>query len=247
MKQSTVSVAVSGMHLKFQDSSKLCRVLWQLDPKPKHYVSMTNLYSSQNTYTYTQCTQVRDLLFGPPNSRVKLQFQRQDGSTYDVTALRHVPKTEAGINAAKFDKVDQRQPQRSFIGAGFSSSPPDPSHNTIYRSSDSMQGPLHRPPSALPGNNNFFMDAMHSVGSILLPPTKSPQMASANDPKYMSPYQMIPSTPPVSAKTEPSGKTAIYLPPSASSYGYGSVGYGTVSASGTVQTAAVSTHGIFFF
>jgi len=238
MKQSTVCIAVAGMSRQFQTLSRPLAI------KPKHQVSMTNLYSSQNAYTYTQCTQVRDLLFGPPNSRVKLQFQRQDGSTYDVTALRHVPKTEAGIIAAKFDKVDQRQPQRSYIGAGFSSSPPDPSHNAIYRSSDSMQAPLHRPPSALPGNNNFFMDAMHSVGSILLPPTKSPQMASANDPKYMSPYQMIPSTPPVS---ENYGKTAIYLPPSASSYGYGSVGYGNVSGSGTVQTAAVSTHGIFLF
>ncbi len=116
---------------------------------------------------------MRDLLFGPPNSKVTLQFRRQDGSTFDVIALRHVPKTEAGIIAAKFDKIDLRQPQRSVIGAAFSSSP----------------GKELPAKGSSPGKD--FFAAINNVANVLLPsPSLRPRPSTPPTlphPSYSSP------------------------------------------------------------
>lgn len=66
------------------------------------------LYAINGTFLNTlPIGGVKDILFGPPNSTVKLHMRRQDGSSYDVVAMRHMAITQAGI-----DEMHRRNEKR---------------------------------------------------------------------------------------------------------------------------------------
>jgi len=92
---------------------------------------------------------VKDALFGPPNSTVKLHMRRHDGTSYDVVAMRHIAITQAGIDELQH-RNKMRAAQRSVLGSSSSThsrSPPDAPYNSgggggggnssLYRSYDS--------------------------------------------------------------------------------------------------------------
>lgn len=151
--------------------------------------------------------QVKALLFGLPNSTLKLHMRRQDGSSYDVIAMRHMAMTQAGL-----DEIHQRQkPQqhstqsqrtvgsqgavRSTPGSGYLQQSTD-----IYRSQDSYNASIYRSASNASEVGNPWVNAISNFATALRsPPLGAEQARTAS----ISPLSMF-SSPPIGSSTGPS-------------------------------------------
>ena len=166
------------------------------------------LYAINGTYLNTlPIGGVKDILFGPPNSTVKLHMRRQDGSSYDVVAMRHMAITQAGIDEMH-RRNEKRLAQRSVLGSQSThNSPPE-----LYRSNDSMRNTKTRSvPSANP-----FTSAINSLSSALGSPPLGADLHGRV--ASLSPLNMFSSPPEPRSADLPEGRLR-QQPPRSGSYG----------------------------
>jgi len=162
--------------------------------------------------------QVKALLFGLPNSTLKLHMRRQDGSSYDVIAMRHMAITQAGL-----DEINQRQKpqqhtiqsQRTVMGSqGAVRSTPGSGYlqhsSDIYRSQDSYNASIYRSASNTSEVGNPWVNAISNLATALRsPPLGAEQARTAS----ISPLSMF-SSPPIVSSTVPSATYGGYVIPS---------------------------------
>lgn len=135
-------------------------------------------------------------------------MRRQDGSSYDVTAMRHMAMTQAGLDEIHNRQKTQQhttQSQRSVIGSqGAVRSTPGSGYlqhsSDIYRSQDSYTASIYRSASNASEVGNPWVNAISNFATALRsPPLGAEQARTAS----ISPLSMF-SSPPIGSSTGPS-------------------------------------------